>query len=115
MPYGSLMFWSTRPTTMEKQKRRTKTAVCTSLKEREGKGSEWRSASRRCQLQTRTTSPRRHANPPPPPRPRQVLTVSRGGVALGPVLVAPPRGLQYKGCLRCLVGVDRLLACLLDG
>ena len=37
-----------------------------SLKEREGKGSEWRSANRCCQLQTRTTNPRRHANAPPP-------------------------------------------------
>ena len=40
-----------------------------SFKEREGKGSKWRSASRRRRLQTRTTSPRRHAKPPPRPPP----------------------------------------------
>ena len=40
-----------------------------SFKEREGKGSKWRSANRRRQLQTRTTNPRRHANPNPPPPP----------------------------------------------
>ena len=35
----------------------------------QGKGSEWRSASRRRQLQTRSLHPWRHANPPPPPPP----------------------------------------------
>ena len=43
-----------------------------SLKEREGKGSEWRSADRRRRLQTSTPNPRRHANTlSPPPRPRR--------------------------------------------
>ena len=37
-----------------------------SAPQREGKGSEWRSANRRRQLQTRTPNSRRHANPPPP-------------------------------------------------
>ena len=61
------MFWSTQPATMEKQKRRTKTAAWwtfTEGKEREGKGSEWRSASGRRQLQTRTQD---HGFLPKPP------------------------------------------------
>ena len=38
MPYGSLMFWSTQPATMEKRKRRTKTAAWWTFTE--GKGRE---------------------------------------------------------------------------
>ena len=61
------MFWSTQPATMEKQKRRTKQQLGgPSFKEREGKGSDWRSANRCRQLQTQKKNPRQHANPPPP-------------------------------------------------
>ena len=38
LPYGSLIFWSTQPATMEKQKRQTKTAAWWSF--REGNGRE---------------------------------------------------------------------------
>ena len=48
------MFWSTQPATMEKQKRRTKTAAWWTFTEgKGGKGSEWQSASGRRQPQTR--------------------------------------------------------------
>ena len=63
------MFWPTQPTTdgVTETADQNSSFGGPSLKERVGKGSEWRLANRRRQMQKRTTNPRRHANPPPPP------------------------------------------------
>ena len=72
------MFWSTQPATMEKQKRRTKTAAWWTFTEGKGReGQRMAICQWACQLQTRTQD---HGFLPKPPLAQALPCLSMGPV-----------------------------------